>query len=313
MGIGSPEPLAWLTYRTGPFFSESYYVSRTSECKFTYCDLVGGGFPWQQECLTAMAEAAAKMHEAGIIHRDFSRGNILFRIREDGRADVELIDLNRLRFHSVSLEEGCRNFERLPMSEKADLRDAYPYGLNAVPNSEIVRIHASSGTTGKPIVVTYTQGDLDIWSETTARCFLMGGCSNEDITLIGHSGSGDADFSTAKKPTMKIVDVFHGKTGGGYLTQFYPPTGPITYLAITQDGDGNFKFIAAEGVNEEGKILNNGDTNMRTRFSISAREFTNKWCECGPTHHFAAGLGHHIDTLEKVAKIFNVPIEIVTR
>ena len=136
---------------------------------------------------------------------------------------------------------------------------------------------------------------------------------NEDITLIGHSGSGDADFSTAKKPTMKIVDVFHGKTGRGYLTQFYPPTGPITYLAITQDGDGRFKFIAAEGVNEAGKILNNGDTNMRTRFSISAREFTNRWCECGPTHHFAAGLGHHIDTLVKVAKIFDVPIEIVTR
>ena len=51
---------------------------------------------------------------------------------------------------------------------------------------------------------------------------------------------------------MKIVDVFHGKTGGGYLTQFSPPTGPITYLAITQDMNGNFKFVAAEGVNEEG-------------------------------------------------------------
>ncbi len=45
---------------------------------------------------------------------------------------------------------------------------------------------------------------------------------NEDICIIGHSGSGDADISQAKKPTMKIVDVFHGKTGGGYLTQFYP-------------------------------------------------------------------------------------------
>ena len=58
---------------------------------------------------------------------------------------------------------------------------------------------------------------------------------------------------------MKIVKVFHGKTGGGYLTQFYPYTGPVTYLAITQDGDGHFKFIVAEGVNEEGKILSFGD------------------------------------------------------
>ncbi len=57
---------------------------------------------------------------------------------------------------------------------------------------------------------------------------------NDDIAIIGHSGSGDADISD-KKPTMKIVEVFHGKTGGGYLTQFYPYTGPVTYLAITQE------------------------------------------------------------------------------
>ena len=95
---------------------------------------------------------------------------------------------------------------------------------------------------------------------------------NDDIAIIGHSGSGDADISD-KKPTMKIVKVFHGKTGGGYLTQFYPYTGPVTYLAITQDGDGHFKFIVAEGVNEEGPILSFGDTNMRTRFTCGAREF----------------------------------------
>ncbi|MBP5300750.1 MAG: phenylacetate--CoA ligase [Victivallales bacterium] len=81
------------------------------------------------------------------------------------------------------------DLSKFPFTQKTDLRDTYPYGLNAVPNSDIVRIHASSGTTGKPIVVTYTQGDLDIWSETTARCFLMGGCSNEDITVIGYGYS----------------------------------------------------------------------------------------------------------------------------
>ena len=86
---------------------------------------------------------------------------------------------------------------------------------------------------------------------------------NDDIAIIGHSGSGDADISD-KKPTMKIVKVFHGKTGGGYLTQFYPYTGPVTYLAITQDGDGHFKFIAAEGVNEEGPILSFGRCYRKT-------------------------------------------------
>jgi len=135
---------------------------------------------------------------------------------------------------------------------------------------------------------------------------------NDDICIIGHSGSGDADISD-RKPTMKIVPVFHGKTGGGYLTQFYPYTGPVTYLAITQDGDGNFKFVVAEGVNEEGKILGFGDTNMRTRFSCGAREFVNRWTEAGPTHHMGAATGRHIDTILKIAKIFNVPVEIVTR
>ncbi|MCR5580769.1 MAG: arabinose isomerase [Pseudobutyrivibrio sp.] len=136
---------------------------------------------------------------------------------------------------------------------------------------------------------------------------------NEDICIIGHSGSGDADISQGKKPTMKIVPVFHGKTGGGYLTQFYPPVGDVTYLAITQDMNGNFKFIVAEGVNEEGPIFTFGDTNMRTRFSIGAREFVNKWSEAGPTHHMAAAAGRHIDTILKVAKIMNVPCEIVCR
>ena len=75
---------------------------------------------------------------------------------------------------------------------------------------------------------------------------------NDDIAIIGHSGSGDADISD-KKPTMKIVKVFHGKTGGGYLTQFYPYLGPVTYLAITQDGEGHFKFVVAEGVKRAGQ------------------------------------------------------------
>ena len=135
----------------------------------------------------------------------------------------------------------------------------------------------------------------------------------EDIVIIGHSGSGDADISTAKKPTLKVVPVFHGKTGGGYLTQFYPGHGTITFLGITQDGDGNFKFVVAEGENVEGPIFTFGDTNMRMKFSIGAREFMNKWNETGPTHHMAAALGSHTDTILKVAKILDVPVDIVCR
>ena len=135
---------------------------------------------------------------------------------------------------------------------------------------------------------------------------------NDDTAIIGHSGSGDARIS-GKKPTMKIVKVFHGKTGGGYLTQFYPRLGPVTYLAITQDGDGNFKFIVAEAENIDKKVLSIGDTNNRVQFTCGAREFVNRWSLAGPTHHFAEATGRHIDTIMKVAKILNVPVEIVTR
>ena len=135
---------------------------------------------------------------------------------------------------------------------------------------------------------------------------------DKDLCIIGHSGSGDADISR-KKPTMKIVPVFHGKTGGGYLTQFYPHLGPVTYLAITQDRDGHFKFVAAEGVNEEGPIFTFGDTNMRTRFSCGARDFVDRWSQAGPTHHMAAASGRHIDTILKVAQFFQVPVEVITR
>lgn len=57
------------------------------------------------------------------------------------------------------------DYQKVPFTVKTDLRDNYPYGLFAVPRRDIVRIHGSSGTTGKPIIVGYTKGDLDVWKE----------------------------------------------------------------------------------------------------------------------------------------------------
>ena len=61
------------------------------------------------------------------------------------------------------------------------------------------------------------------------------------------------------------------------------------------------------------RIFTFGDTNMRTKFSIPCREFVNRWSEAGPTHHMAAATGRHIDTILKVAKIFNIPVDVITR
>ncbi len=73
------------------------------------------------------------------------------------------------------------DLQRLPFTTKQDMRDSYPYGLFAAPLEEIVRIHASSGTTGKPTVVGYTQKDIDTWSELMARSFVAAGVHKGDI------------------------------------------------------------------------------------------------------------------------------------
>ncbi|MEG2081020.1 MAG: phenylacetate--CoA ligase [Oscillospiraceae bacterium] len=72
----------------------------------------------------------------------------------------------------------------IPPTTKADLRDNYPFGLFAVPMKEIVRIHASSGTTGKPTVVGYTKNDLDMWSDCVARICAAAGATDEDVVQI---------------------------------------------------------------------------------------------------------------------------------
>ncbi len=82
--------------------------------------------------------------------------------------------------------KGIDDITKLPFTTKDDLRDNYPFGLFAVPNSQIVRIHASSGTTGKATVVGYTRHDLDVWAECVARCLTMAGVTKNDIVQVAY-------------------------------------------------------------------------------------------------------------------------------
>ncbi len=82
--------------------------------------------------------------------------------------------------------KGIEDIEKLPFTTKDDLRDNYPFGLFAVPQSEIVRVHASSGTTGKATVVGYTRRDIDIWAECVARCLAMSGITRNDIVQVAY-------------------------------------------------------------------------------------------------------------------------------
>ena len=121
-GIGSPEPVAYYTERLfGLFLTKSYFISINSELPFTYNDIIAEKFDIteEREYLTAIAKTTASLHEAGMVHQDYSRGNILLGKDADGNIQVELIDLNRIRFHTVDIHEGCKNFaERLPANDR---------------------------------------------------------------------------------------------------------------------------------------------------------------------------------------------------
>lgn len=96
----------------------------------------------------------------------------------------------RKRMQEAGLEpgdiNGIEDITKLPFTTKDDLRDNYPFGLFAVPLSEIVRIHASSGTTGKATVVGYTRKDIDVWAECVARCCAMAGLGRNDIIQVAY-------------------------------------------------------------------------------------------------------------------------------
>ena len=80
--------------------------------------------------------------------------------------------------------KSLKDLSRLPFVTKQDLRDNYPFGLFAVPKEELLRIHASSGTTGKPTVVGYTKGDMDTWTECVSRIAVAGGAKADDVAQI---------------------------------------------------------------------------------------------------------------------------------
>lgn len=89
-----------------------------------------------------------------------------------------------LKDAGISGVSSQEDFEKLPFSSKDDLRNAYPLGIQAVPDEEIVRIHSSSGTTGKPVIIPYTAKDVDDWAIQFARCYEMAGITKKDRIQI---------------------------------------------------------------------------------------------------------------------------------
>lgn len=143
--------------------------------KLTYFKLNEGGFVmiWAKE-ETLPREELEKLQ--------------LQRLKETVSRVYEKVPAYRAKMVEAGIKpediKSLKDLARLPFTNKKDLRDNYPFGLFTVPKKELVRIHASSGTTGKPTVVGYTKKDLKTWTECVSRIAAMGGASEEDVAQI---------------------------------------------------------------------------------------------------------------------------------
>lgn len=106
----------------------------------------------------------------------------LEQIKEQFKTLKERSSFYAKKFEGIDLRDvqSQEDFQKLPFSEKADLREVYPLGLAAVPEEKIVRIHSSSGTTGTPVIIPYTQKDVTDWAIQFARCYEVAGITNKD-------------------------------------------------------------------------------------------------------------------------------------
>lgn len=126
--------------------------------------------------------------EIETMSREGMRALQLARLQETVTRTYNNVPFYKKRFDEIGLKpediQTLEDIQKIPFTVKNDLRDNYPFGLFGVPMRDIVRIHASSGTTGKPTTVGYTRKDLDNWAECIARLITMAGGTKDDVTQI---------------------------------------------------------------------------------------------------------------------------------
>jgi L-arabinose isomerase len=128
---------------------------------------------------------------------------------------------------------------------------------------------------------------------------------NDDVVLMGHDGPGHIAIAEGKTK-VRPLRVYHGKVGRGLSVEMSVKHGPVTLLAVVQGADGRLSLLHAQAESVPGPILEIGNTNSRYRFSLPAREFVNRWNECGPAHHCAVGVGHIAGKIEKLASLLGI-------
>lgn len=133
----------------------------------------------------------------------------------------------------------------------------------------------------------------------------------DQLILMGHDGPFHIAIAQGK-PILRGLGLYHGKRGSGISVEAHVKEGPITILGLTQTREGTLKWLTAQGWSLPGDIMRIGNTNSRIRFSPNPNDefdvatWMNRWAEQGPTHHVALGVGHHANTLAKLAKLQNI-------
>ena len=144
----------------------------------------------------------------------------LKRLKSVVKNAYENVPYYRKRFSEMNITPDdintLKDIEKLPFTTKDDLRDAYPFEMFAVPRKQIIEVHTSSGTTGKPTVSGYTRGDIEIWSEVMARGLSMAGVTDEDIIQNTHGyGLFTGGFGVhygAQKIGATVIPISTGQT-----------------------------------------------------------------------------------------------------
>ncbi len=126
IGVGNPLPVGYVEERAGWLFADSYLITELSACPYTWKDLLLQQFPYAEQVVREVGKLTATLHEHGYALKDYSRGNILFR-QEGGEVKLEVVDLNRMYHGPVSVQMGCKNFDRLPATPEMHrwLAEAY--------------------------------------------------------------------------------------------------------------------------------------------------------------------------------------------
>lgn len=130
------------------------------------------------------------------------------------------------------------------------------------------------------------------------------------FVLVGHDGPHHINIAEGK-PVLRSLTKYHGKPGNGASVEFKIKEGPITMLSITSTYEGKFKFVMTEGQSVQGPIPPTGNTNTRGYFKPDIKTFLKRWVAEGPTHHFALGIGHHAETIRKIAKYLKIEAVII--